>query len=65
MRQAELVAGKHVHPESRPSFVQSVRHKVGEGFDADQAVDGSYDVQMRDARGGEHVQWGAGPSAVP
>ena len=89
VRQAELVAAKHIHPESRPGFVQSVRDKVGRKLDADRPVDvklkvpegklvehgaahynfdanekPSYYVRLRDARGREHVQWGAGLRAA-
>jgi len=89
VRQAELMAEKHIHPESRPGFVQSVRDKIAQKLDADNPVDvklkvpegklvehgtanynfdanekTSYYVKLRDSRGREHVQWGAGLRAA-
>ena len=85
VRLAELTAAKHIHPESRAGFVDSVREKIAEKLDAGRQVDlklrvpegklvehgsanynfdpkekPSYYVKLRDARGREHVQWGAG-----
>lgn len=39
VRNAELVAAKHIHPESRPGFVQSVRDKIADKLDAGRTVD--------------------------
>jgi|GEM_PF-6233260 len=89
VRQAELMAEKHIDPQSRPGFVQSVRDKIAQKLDADRPVDvklrvpegklvehgtanynfdanekPSYYVKLRDARGREHVQWGAGLRAA-
>ena len=89
VRQAELMAEKHIDPQSRPGFVQSVREKIAQRLDADKPVDvklkvpegklvehgtanynfdanekPSYYVKLRDSRGREHVQWGAGLRAA-
>ena len=89
VRQAELMAEKHIHPQSRPGFVQSVRDKIAQKLDGDKSVDvklkvpegklvehgtanynfdanekPSYYVKLRDARGRDHVQWGAGLRAA-
>ena len=36
---AELVAAKHIHPESRPGFEESVRDKIAQKLDAGRPVD--------------------------
>ena len=39
MRNAELIAEKHIHPQSRPGFMQKVQQKLGDHVDVGRKID--------------------------